>query len=280
MGPSSLARLRVRVRRAVPLDLRGWLTGWHSVRKGGLLPDLHNRARDDDVVTDQEFAESVLRAAAGSASEAAIGATRAFERYTAALAAITARLNSARETWESAEDPARRYAAVIEVAPAFEAADAAKAASDQAMRAYKSAMQVFFLSGAAVLQAVRAVGTVIQEPSTTVADLRGLVVELQTTVREVERQRAAAAAGAQAPGLTLATYRWTVAGSLAGIVGALIALLAYVQTTIEAKRPDPTPNVTVVAPQPNVTIVVPPAPAPQQDDDPGSHPQDRRGTDR
>jgi hypothetical protein len=116
------------------------------------------------------------------------------------------------------------------------------------------------LSGEAVLRAVRAVGTVISEPDVTAADLRALAVDLRTAVRVTERQRAATAT-TEIPGLALASYRWTLLGSLAGITGALIALLALVQDRIEADRPDPPPSVTVVAPQPDVIVVVPAIPA-------------------
>ena len=114
---------------------------------------------------------------------------------------------------------------------------------------------------------VQATAEVVRAPETALADLRALVVELQTTVREMERQHAAAAAAAQAPGLALATYRWTAAGSLAGWISVLIGLIGLVLVAIDQARPDPPPNVTVVAPQPNITVIVPPAPTPEPDDD-------------
>ena len=88
-------------------------------------------------------------------------------------------------------------------------------------------------------------------PGVTGADLQALAVELQTALREVERQRAAAVASAESHGPALATHRWTVVGSLAAILGVLIALLALVQDRIEADRPDPPPSVTVVVRQPD-----------------------------
>ena len=51
--------------------------------------------------------------------------------------------------------------------------------------------------------------------------------------------------------MALATHRWTVVGSLAGILSVLIALLAYVQAIAEDAHPDPPPSVTVVVPQPD-----------------------------
>jgi hypothetical protein len=97
----------------------------------------------------------------------------------------------------------------------------------------------------------RAVTEVVRAPDTTVADLQGLAVALEAALREAVRLRAEVAAAAGSPNLTLATYRWTVAGSLAGLVGALIALLALVQSTIADAQPDPPPNVTVVVERPD-----------------------------
>ncbi len=97
----------------------------------------------------------------------------------------------------------------------------------------------------------RAVTEVVRAPDTTVADLQGLAVALEVALREAARLRAEVAAGAGSPNLTLATYRWTVAGSLAGLISALIALLALVQSTIADARPDPPPNVTVVIEPPD-----------------------------
>lgn len=138
---------------------------------------------------------------------------------------------------------------------------------------------------------VQATAEVVRAPDVTLADLQALVVELQTTVREMERQRvAAAAAAAQAPSLALASYRWTVAGSLAGLVGALIALLAYVQTVVQDAEPDPTPRVDVnvsvrVEQPPSPPIAVQPGQSSADDDHtrpvaPTPPADDRRGTDR
>lgn len=91
----------------------------------------------------------------------------------------------------------------------------------------------------------------VHAPGATAADLQAIVVELQAALREVERQRAAAVAVAESPGMALATHRWTVVGSLAGILSVLIALLAYVQAIAEDAHPDPPPSVTVVVPQPD-----------------------------
>lgn len=116
-------------------------------------------------------------------------------------------------------------------------------------RTARRATELAGVSTLTIRRAARAVGQVVREPGATVADLQALAVELQTAVREVERQRAAVFASAESPGLVLATFRWTVAGGLAGIVGALIALLAYVQATIKDAHPDPPPSVTVVVPR-------------------------------
>ena len=65
------------------------------------------------------------------------------------------------------------------------------------------------------------------------------------------------------------------------VVAALIvAWLDYRLNAAERARPEIPPSVTVVAPQSNITVVVPSAPTPQPDDDPGSHPQERRSSDR
>lgn len=103
----------------------------------------------------------------------------------------------------------------------------------------------------------RAVTEVVRAPDTTVADLQGLAVALEAALREAAQLRADVAAAAGAPNLTLATYRWTVAGSLAGIVGALIALLAYVQAVAKDAEPDPAPQVDVNV---NVQVEQPPSP--------------------
>jgi hypothetical protein len=144
---------------------------------------------------------------------------------------------------------------------------------------------------------VQAAAEVVRAPETTLADLQALAVTLQATLREAERLRASIAADAESPGRATAMYRWTVAGSLAGLISALIALLAYVQATIKDARPDPAPSITVNVEQPpGPTIIVQPDPAAidctdddgrqervqhgHDGDDPGAHHEDRRGADR
>jgi len=82
----------------------------------------------------------------------------------------------------------------------------------------------------------------IRARETTLDDLQALMVELQTTVGEFERQRAAAASAVDAPGLALATYRWTVAGALGTWIQVLLAVLVMVQTAAAAARTEPPPS--------------------------------------
>ena len=65
-----------------------------------------------------------------------------------------------------------------------------------------------------------AAAEVVRAPETTVADLQALTDSVRATLQEVERLRAVSAASADSPGMSAATHRWTVVGSVAGVVGA------------------------------------------------------------
>jgi hypothetical protein len=98
---------------------------------------------------------------------------------------------------------------------------------------------------------IRAAVALVRSPGTSTADLQALAVELRTVLRWLEQQRAAVVAPESPSGLTLSTYRWTVAASIAGIISMVIAVLALVHATTADAQADPPPSVTVVVPQPD-----------------------------
>lgn len=78
---------------------------------------------------------------------------------------------------------------------------------------------------------------------------------LEAALRKAVRLRDEVAASAASSNLAVSSYRWTVAGSTAEIISALLALLMYVQAAAAARQVAPPTRVTVVVEPPDPTEI-------------------------